>query len=103
MFLQEASEIQGSQKSFKLPYRNSSDIVVTTLSSRVNYEENRRHSDLATVLFDIKWTEQIHTAGVKIVRRRLFNYQQNHFISDEVKTRGKVRISGNVGILTDSF
>ena len=51
----------------------------------------------------IKRTEQIHTAGVKIVRRRLFNYQQNHFISDEVKTRGKVRISGNVGILTDSF
>ena len=54
MFLQEASEIQGSQKSFKLPHRNSSDIVVTTLSSRVNYEENRRHSDSATVLFHIK-------------------------------------------------
>ena len=53
MFLQEASKIQSSQKSFKLPQRNSSDIV-TTLSSRVNYEENRRHSDSATVLFHIK-------------------------------------------------
>ena len=69
MFLQEASKIQSSQKSFKLPQRNSSDIV-TTLSSRVNYEENRRHSDSATVLFHIKGTEQSHSFSSTLVNKK---------------------------------